>query len=198
MSFYSFSTGTLRLFSKIFFKFEVIGIENLPLEGNVIVAANHKSNLDPIFLASAITTREVAGVAKKELFDFKPLGWFLKKVNSIPINRENPDISTIKNILGAIKKGYVLGIFPEGTRTKEPGFSPAKPGLAMFAIKSKALVCPVSIITDYKIFNRVTVYIDKPISFESHYKEKLTSKDYERLSQNVLEVIKENYYIYSR
>lgn len=198
MRFYDLVRGSVKLFSKVFYKFEVIGLENIPLEGNVIVAANHKSNLDPIFLASAIDTRDVAGVAKKELFDFKPLGFILKGVNAIPINRENPDVSTIKNILGAIKKGYVLGIFPEGTRTKEPGFSPAKPGLAMFAVKGRALVVPVSIITDYRIFNRVTVYIDKPISFEEHYKQKLNSKDYERLSQNVLEVIKENYYIYSK
>ena len=112
--------------------------------------------------------------------------------------RENPDVSTIKNILGAIKKGYVLGIFPEGTRTKEPGFSPAKARPCYVSVKGRALVVPVSIITDYRIFNRVTVYIDKPISFEEHYNQKLNSKDSERLSQNVLEVIKENYYIYSK
>ena len=68
----------------------------------------------------------------------------------------------------------------------------------MFAIKGKAVVVPISIITYYKLFNRVTIYIDKPISFEEYYKEKLNSQDYERLSQNVLEVIKENYYIYSK
>ena len=68
----------------------------------------------------------------------------------------------------------------------------------MFAIKGKAVVVPISIITNYKLFNRVTIYIDKPISFEEYYKEKLNSQDYERLSQNVLEVIKENYYIYSK
>ena len=66
-----------------------------------------------------------------------------------------------------------------------------------FAVKSKSLVVPVSIISNYKLFNRVTIYIDKPISFEEYYKEKLTTEDYERLSQNVLEVIKENYYINS-
>ena len=60
------------------------------------------------------------------MFDIKPLGYILKKLNVIPINREKPDISTIKNILKAIKDGYALGIFPEGTRVKEPGFGKLK------------------------------------------------------------------------
>ena len=70
--------------------------------------------------------------------------------------------------------------------------------LSIFAIKGKAQVVPISIISNYKLFNRVTIYIDKPISFEEYYKEKLTTEDNERLSQNVLEVIKENYYIHSK
>lgn len=198
MSFYKFVTTVLKCFSKTFYKFKVIGEENIPNEGNLIIAANHKSNLDPIFLASAVQNRQVAAVAKQELFKIKPLGYILKKLNGIPINREKPDVSTIKSILRAIKDGYILGIFPEGTRVKEPGFGQAKAGLSVFATKGKAQVVPISIITNYKLFNRVTVYIDKPISFEEYYKQKLTTEDHERLAQNVLEVIKENYYIHSK
>ena len=198
MNFYKSVIKVFKVFSKIFFKYRVIGAENIPNEGNLVIAANHKSNLDPIFIAAAIENREVAAVAKKELFKIKPLAYVLEKLNVIPINRENPDISTIKNILKSIKNGYVLGIFPEGTRIKEPGFGEAKAGLSMFAIKGKAMVVPISIISNYKLFNRVTIYIDKPISFEDYYRERLNTKDYERLSQNVLEVIKENYYINSK
>lgn len=198
MSFYKFAINVFRVFSEIFYKYEVIGEENIPNEGNIIIAANHKSNLDPIFLAAAIKNREVAAIAKKELFNIKPLGFILDKLNVIPINRDKPDVSTIKNILRAIKDGYVLGIFPEGTRIKGPGFGEAKAGLSVFAIKGKAMVVPISIISNYKLFNRVTIYIDKPISFEEYYKQKLTTEENERLAQNVLEVIKENYYIYSK
>ncbi|WP_270940777.1 lysophospholipid acyltransferase family protein [Romboutsia lituseburensis] len=198
MNFYKFVTSVLRCFSNVFYKYKVIGEENIPDEGNIIIAANHKSNLDPIFLASAIRNREVAAIAKKELFKIKPLGYILNKLNVIPINREKPDVSTIKNILRSIKDGYVLGIFPEGTRIKEPGFGQAKAGLSVFAIKGKAQVVPISIISNYKLFNRVTIYIDKPISFEEYYKQKLTTEENERLAQNVLEVIKENYYIHSK
>lgn len=198
MNFYKFVTSVLRCFSNVFYKYKVIGEENIPDEGNIIIAANHKSNLDPIFLASAIRNREVAAIAKKELFKIKPLGFILNKLNVIPINREKPDVSTIKNILRSIKDGYVLGIFPEGTRIKDPGFGQAKAGLSVFAIKGKAQVVPISIISNYKLFNRVTIYIDKPISFEEYYKQKLTTEENERLAQNVLEVIKENYYIHSK
>lgn len=198
MSFYKFITKAFKCFVNIFYKYEVIGSENIPDEGNIIIAANHKSNLDPIFIAAAIENRQVAAIAKKELFKIKPLGYILKKLNVISINREKPDISTIKSILKAIKDGYVLGIFPEGTRIKGPGFGKAKAGLSLFAIKGKAQVVPISIISNYKLFNRVTIYIDKPISFEEYYKQKLTSEENERLSQNVLEIIKENYYIHSK
>lgn len=198
MSFYNFATKVLLMFSKTFYKFEVIGKENIPNEGNIIIACNHKSNLDPIFIASAIQNREIAAIAKKELFKSKPLAFILDKLNVIPINRDKPDVSTIKNILRSIKDGYILGIFPEGTRVKEPGFGQAKGGLTVFAVKGKADVVPISIISNYKFFNRVTVYIDKPISFKEYYGKKLTTEENERLAQNVLEVIKENYYIHSK
>lgn len=198
MSFYNFATKVLLMFSKTFYKFEVIGKENIPNEGNIIIACNHKSNLDPIFIASAIQNREIAAIAKKELFKLKPLAFILNKLNVIPINRDKPDVSTIKSILRAIKDGYILGIFPEGTRVKEPGFGQAKGGLTVFAVKGKADVVPISIISNYKFFNRVTVYIDKPISFKEYYGKKLTTEENERLAQNVLEVIKENYYIHSK
>ncbi len=199
MKFYNVVTGVLKAFSCIFFKFKVIGIENIPEEGPIILAANHRSNLDPIFLAASMhKNRVITAVAKKELFKIKPLGYILNKINVIPVDRDNPTASTIKNILKVLRSDGCIGIFPEGTRNKDIGFLEAKAGVGMFAVKGKALVVPISIISTYKIFNRVTLYIDKPISFEEYYKEKLISEDYQRLSQNVLEVIKENYYEYAK
>ncbi len=194
LSFYNFVLNVFTLYSKVFYKYEVIGAENIPDEGNVILAANHKSNLDPIFVASAVKNRKVATIGKKELFDNKILAKILDKLCVIPIDRDNPGISTIKTILKRLKEGYAVGIFPEGTRVKGNEFGDAKAGLALFAVKGKACVVPISIISNYKIFNKVIIYIDKPISFEEYYKQKLSTEDYERLSADVLEVIKDNYY----
>lgn len=194
MNLYNFILKILTLYSKIFYKYEVIGAENIPPEGNIILASNHKSNLDPVFIASAVKNRKIASIGKKELFNNKLLAAILNKMYVIPIDRDNPSISTIKTILKKIKEGFVIGIFPEGTRIKGNGFGEAKAGLALFAIKGKADVIPISIISNYKIFNKVIVYIDKPISFEEYYKKKLSTQDYERLSSDILEVIKDNYY----
>lgn len=194
MSFYNVVLNIFTLYSKVFYKYKVIGAENIPNEGNIILAANHKSNLDPIFVASAVKNRKVATIGKKELFDNKILAKILDKLNVIPIDRDNPGISTIKTILKKLKEGYAVGIFPEGTRVKGNEFGEAKAGLALFAVKGKASVVPISIISNYKLFNKVTVYIDKPISFEEYYKQKLSTEEYERLSGDVLEVIKDNYF----
>lgn len=193
MKFYDFALSVLRLFCKVFFKYEVIGIENVPLEGNVIIAANHKSNLDPIFVASSMTTREVAAIAKKELFDHKVLGFILKKLNTIPIDRENTGIATVKQILRAIKDGYVLGLFPEGTRVKGKEFGQAKAGLSLFASKGKANVVPISVISSYKLFSRVKIYIGEPIDMSQYFRAKLTNEDYERISEEIMQVIIKNY-----
>lgn len=193
MKFYDFALSVLRLFCKVFFKYEVIGIENVPLEGNVIIAANHKSNLDPIFVASSMTTREVAAIAKKELFDHKVLGFILKKLNTIPIDRENTGIATVKQILRAIKDGYVLGLFPEGTRVKGKEFGQAKAGLSLFASKGKANVVPISVISSYKLFSRVKIYIGEPIDMSQYFRAKLTNEDHERISEEVMQVIIKNY-----
>lgn len=194
MSFYNVVLKIFTLYSKVFYKYEVIGEENIPNEGNIILAANHKSNLDPIFVAAAVKNRKVATIGKKELFDNKILATILNKLCVIPIDRDNPGISTIKTILKKLKEGYAVGIFPEGTRVKENEFGEAKAGLALFAVKGKARVVPISIISNYKLFNKVIVYIDKPISFEEYYKQKLSAQEYERLSGDVLEVIKDNYF----
>jgi len=198
VNFYRFVINIFKGFSKIFFKYEVIGAENIPDRGNIVIASNHKSNLDPIFLAAAIENREIAAIAKKELFKVKPLGFILKKLHVMPINREKPDVSTIKTILRSVRDGYVLGIFPEGTRIKGDSFGKAKAGLSVFTIKSKSKVVPVSIISKYKLFSKVIVYIGEPISFEEHFKEKLSNDDHERISQEILEVIKQNYFKYSK
>lgn len=195
MNFYNFMLKLFSIFSKIFFKFEVIGIENIPSEGNLIIAANHKSNLDPIFIASAVNkNRKMTAVAKEELFKNKILKAILNKLEIIPINRQNPGLGIIKRILKYIKNGYALVIFPEGTRSKTDDFNDAKAGLSLFATKAKAEVIPCTIYSSYKLFKPAKVYFGKPISLEQYYKQKLTSEDHERISGEIMEIIKENYY----
>lgn len=195
MSFYNFMLKIFSIFSRTFFKFEVIGAENIPSEGNLIIAANHKSNLDPIFVASAVNKkRKMTAIAKEELFKNKILAKILNKVEIIPINRQNPGLGTIKRILKYIKNDYALVMFPEGTRSKTDDFNNAKAGLSLFATKAKAEIVPCTIYSSYKLFKSAKIYFGKPISLEEYYKQKLTSEDHERISGEVMDIIKQNYY----
>ena len=195
MSFYNFMLKLFSIFSKTFFKFEVIGTENIPSEGNLIIAANHKSNLDPIFVASAVNKkRKMTAIAKEELFKNKILAKILNKVEIIPINRQNPGLGTIKRILKYIKNDYALVMFPEGTRSKTDDFNNAKAGLSLFATKAKAEIVPCTIYSSYKLFKPAKIYFGKPISLEEYYKQKLTSEDHERISGEVMDIRKQNYY----
>lgn len=195
MSFYNFMLKLFSIFSRTFFKFEVIGAENIPSEGNLIIAANHKSNLDPIFVASAVNKkRKMTAIAKEELFKNKILAKILNKVEIIPINRQNPGLGTIKRILKYIKNEYALVMFPEGTRSKTDDFNDAKAGLSLFATKAKAEIVPCTIYSSYKLFKPAKIYFGEPISLEEYYKQKLTSEDHERISGEVMDIIKQNYY----
>ena len=195
MSFYNFMLKLFNIFSRTFFKFEVIGTENIPSEGNLIIAANHKSNLDPIFVASAVNKkRKMTAIAKEELFKNKILAKILNKVEIIPINRQKPGLGTIKRILKYIKNDYALVMFPEGTRSKTDDFNDAKAGLSLFATKAKAEIVPCTIYSSYKLFKPAKIYFGEPISLEEYYKQKLTSEDHERISGEVMDIIKQNYY----
>lgn len=195
MFFYNTVTTMMSGVVKILFRVEVIGKENIPKEGACILACNHKSNWDPIMIAGLIKGRKINGVAKKELFKNPILRFILNKLFVISVDRDNPDISTVKKIIKVLKNNEVLGIFPEGTRHKDlDSFSDAKAGLGMFAVKGKARVVPVSIVTNYKIFGKLVIYIDNPIELDEFYGKKLTSEDYESISGSIMDIIKKNYF----
>lgn len=193
--FYKCITNLFGVLVKVVFRVKVVGIDNIPQEGSCIIACNHKSNWDGIIIAGLLKKRKINVLAKKELFKNKILKSFLTKLNVIPVDRENPDLSTVKTVLKLLKNNEVIGIFPEGTRNKgEDAFSQAKAGLGMFAIKGKTTVVPVSLISKYKIFGRVTVYIDKPVDLSEYYGKKMNSQDYQVISDDIMDIIKKNYF----
>lgn len=195
MNFYKVVTKTLGVFDRIFFRVEVVGKNNIPKEGACILACNHKSNWDPVLIAGLLNEREIHGVAKKELFKNNIVSKFFKKLNIIPVDRDNPDIRTVKSILKVLKDENMLGIFPEGTRNKNlESCGEAKPGLGMFALKGNAVVVPITIVGDYKIFSKMTIYIDKPVDCSNYVVGKPTSEDYQNVSNKIMDIIKNNYF----
>lgn len=191
---YYFITNTLHIISNLLFKIKVEGLENIPTEGKIILAANHKSNWDPLFIAGAIRTRKLVGIAKKELNNNNIIAYFIKKLGVITIDRDKPEITSVKKVLKALKEESAVVIFPEGTRVKGEEFGEAKQGAALFAVKGKSNIIPISIVTNYKLFSKVYIYIDKPIHLDEYFGKKITTEEKEQISKDIMDKIKENYY----
>jgi 1-acyl-sn-glycerol-3-phosphate acyltransferase len=124
------------------------GLDNVPREGPVIIAANHLSYFDPLCLGVFIHTagRQVRFLAKSELFEHRLLRWALLGAGQIPVYRETRDAAkSLVDAVEAMRDGAAVAIYPEGTTTRNPDFSPmqAKSGVARLAALTGAPVVPV-------------------------------------------------------
>ncbi len=129
---------------KLVYRLEIHGKENIPKDANYIVAANHLSTLDPPLMAG-IMPRGVAYMAKKELFNNLFLRWWLDWLGAFAVDREKLGVSTIKTVKALKSTGWVLGIFPQGTR-QEPGvISNVTKGFASLAKSTKCGILPIGI-----------------------------------------------------
>ena len=130
---------------RLVYRLEVQGKENIPQNNEYIVAANHLSTLDPPLVCS-ILNRPLAYMAKKELFENPFMRWWLNWLGAFAVDREKLGVSTIKTVMTIKKTGWVLGIFPQGTR-QEPGcVSNITKGFASIARTTKCGILPVGII----------------------------------------------------
>ncbi len=168
---------------------KVIGKEHIPAQGGFVLALNHRSNLD-VIAGGLSCPRQLHYMAKKELFQNKLFGWFLKKLNAFPLDRAGNDLKAIKTALSLLKSGEVLGIFPEGTRVKHGEDVGAKAGVSMLALRAKVPVVPGVIVGDYKLFRRVYVVFGEPISLEKYYDTKQSNEALLKISGEILDEIK--------
>lgn len=188
MYFYRFARILLSIIFRFIYRVEVLGIENIPSEGRVIICSNHISALDPILLGISIK-RPISFMAKKELFKNKFVGKILTMLTAFPVDREGSDLSAIRNSIDILTKERILGIFPEGTRITKIDIESAKPGVSLIAYKSKSPVIPVYIESSYRIFSKVMIIIGKPISLYDSYDKKLKTEDHKNISKQILESI---------
>jgi 1-acyl-sn-glycerol-3-phosphate acyltransferase len=133
----------LKPFLLAFFRMSRIGREHVP-DGAVILAANHRSFLDP-FVVGICLNRPVYFVAKKELFDRRVAGWFLNCLGAFPIRRGESDEESVETAKQILARGDALVIFPEGTRIREGSLGRAKRGVGRLALESGAPVVPVAV-----------------------------------------------------
>ncbi|HVH95962.1 MAG TPA: lysophospholipid acyltransferase family protein [Bacillus sp. (in: firmicutes)] len=155
------------------YQFRVIGKENLPSEGGVLLCTNHIHNFDPI-VVGITSPRPIHFMAKEELFTVPILGKIMPLINAFPVKRGLSDRGALRKGLGILKEGNVLGLFPEGTRSKTGELGEGLAGAGFFALRSNAHIVPCAIIGPYKPFKRLKVVYGKPIDMEEYRKNKAT------------------------
>ena len=125
------------------FRVRVDGMDRYPRTGPMLVCSNHQSNLDPLLLGCACP-RPVNYLAKKQLFEFGPLGWFFTWNDCIKIDREK-GLGGIKETLKRLKRKESVVMFPEGTRSKDGRLQTVKSGFCTLARRAKVSILPVAI-----------------------------------------------------
>jgi 1-acyl-sn-glycerol-3-phosphate acyltransferase len=129
---------------RAYFSLERTGRKNIPKKGPVILAANHRSFLDP-FIVGCCIRRPVYFVAKKELFEKRWQGWLLNRLGAFPIKRGEADEESMATARGVLERGGALVIFPEGTRIRKGPLKRPKRGVGRLALETGAPVVPIAL-----------------------------------------------------
>lgn len=160
MLFYRSVRACFRGLFKVLFRAEIVGAENVPAEGAVILCSNHISNFDPPFVGSYLD-RKIHFMAKAELFKIPVFGSALRQLGAFPVKRGGVSKESIKLALTLLREGNMLAIFPEGSRSNAGGMG--KKGAASLALRSGAAVVPAAVVGEYKLFRRTSVIYGKPV-----------------------------------
>ena len=171
---------------KTLYRPKIVGADNIPKEGRIILAGNHTHNLDSAMLISS-TKRNIHFLAKAELFvGLKKL--FFSNMGLIPVNRKIKDHNVLIHAYNYLERDKVIGIFPEGTHGKGK-ILPFKIGAVKMAYETKTNIVPFSITGTYKMFSKdLKIVFGKPIKIKNENLE----KENERLRNIVVKMVGEN------
>ena len=165
-----------RIQLTLFYRIRVHGLENFPEQGSTLICSNHQSFLDPVVLG-VTSRRPLNYLARETLFKILPVKMFLELNDAIPIDLDSSGMAGIKESLKRLKRGEMLVVFPEGTRTDDGELLPFKPGFDLLARRSKARMLPIALDGCYQAFPRkamlprlgeIQVVVGEPIEFDEY------------------------------
>lgn len=187
----------LRILFRIIYGFTVKGRNNWDRSSSLIIASNHRSLLDPLFVGSAAPI-EICYLAKQEIFSWPVLGFLARTFNAFPTKRSGFDLEAFRTagrILGTHKP---LLVFIEGTRSRDGEMLPAKKGVGLIAYQNQADVMPVYVHGSLKLWRaflrnpRITVQFGKIIPFSRYQNLKLPRKElYTHITDDIMASIKD-------
>lgn len=148
--YYYIARYAVILFFKVFTRWRVVGLENIPAEGGIILVSNHLSNADPPLL-SVTLKRNTLFMAKKELFRNPILGYIIYGFGAFPVHRGQLDRQALRHSEKVLADEQILVIFPEASRSKEARLKKAFPGSAMIAVRTNVQIVPAAITGTEKV-----------------------------------------------
>ncbi len=159
----------LNPFVRLLVRVKVVGQENLPPEGEkIVLCSNHISNWDPVVLLILHRKRHIHFMAKAELFKNRLFAWFIgKQVGAFAVHRGTGDTGALETAKRIVEERKIMGIFPEGTRSRDGKLMRAKSGTALIVAQTGATVQPVAVVTRdqrVRLFQRTLIVYGKPLT----------------------------------
>lgn len=169
------------------------GADKLPREGGAILLINHQSFLDPMLVGLPLR-RPVSYLARDSLFRVPLVGWVLRHTYVVPINREAASTASLREIMRRTRHGFLIGIFPEGTRSPTGEVGPLKPGFLAVIRRSDVPIYPVGIAGAYEAMPRGSVF-PRPVKVRVVYGDPFTPEEAARLrsreaEESLLELVR--------
>ncbi len=169
---YNFCQVLCRIFCVVLFGVRVRGQHWFPRHGGVLLVSNHQSHLDPI-LVGISCDRQLSSLARDSLFRIPVVRTLITWLDAIPLDREGVGLSGLKETLRRLKRGDVVLVFPEGTRTPDGRLGPLKPGFCALARRTGVPILPMAVAGAFEAWPRwrawprpatIHVQYDRPLS----------------------------------
>jgi len=145
----------VRFLFALLSRLEVHGLENIPISGGAILAANHLGRLDAALIFILVKRTDVTGLVADKYKKYPFFRWLVEAVKGIWLNRESADLGALREASEYLEQGGLLGIAPEGTRSRTGALMRAKTGVAYLAERAGASIVPIAITGTEKAFHEL-------------------------------------------